>query len=105
MPARMSRRALIASAVVATGGRSARAADPIRMRVSVESSPTHARTIAAADFCRRLHEGSQGAIKTELFHSGQLYSDQTVVKALVQNQVEMSIPGTWGLTAFVPSVD
>jgi TRAP-type C4-dicarboxylate transport system substrate-binding protein len=83
----------------------ARSAEPIRMRVSVESVPTHGRTIAAADFCQKVEDESRGTIKTELFHSGQLYTDQTVVTALAQNQVEMSIPGTWGLAGFVPSVD
>jgi TRAP-type C4-dicarboxylate transport system substrate-binding protein len=83
----------------------ARGAEPIRMRVSVESIATHGRTIAAADFCRKVEDESHGTIRTELFHSGQLYTDQTVVTALVQNQVEMSIPGTWGLAGFVPSVD
>jgi TRAP-type C4-dicarboxylate transport system substrate-binding protein len=82
-----------------------RAAEPIRLRVSIETVPTHGRTIAAADFCRKVEEASKGAIKTELFHSAQLFTDQNVVTALVQNQVEMSIPGTWGLAGFVPSVD
>lgn len=82
-----------------------RAAEPIRLRVSVETPPTHGRTISAADFCRKVQKASNGAIKTELFDSGQLFTDLTVVTALVQNQVEMSIPGTWGLAGFVPSVD
>ncbi len=82
-----------------------RAAEPIRLRLSVETTPTHGRTISAADFCRKVQDGSKGAITTELFHSGQLFTDQNVVMALVQNQVEMSIPGTWGLAGFVPSVD
>jgi TRAP-type C4-dicarboxylate transport system substrate-binding protein len=82
-----------------------RAAEPIRLRVSVETPPTHGRTISAADFCHKVETASKGAITTELFHSGQLFTDQNVVTALVQNQVEMSLPGTWGLAGFVPSVD
>lgn len=101
----ISRRGFAAAAAAMAGVGVVRGAEPIRLRVSIELSPTHARTIVAADFCRRIDEGSKGQIKTELFHSGQLYTDQTVVKALVQNQVEMSIPGTWGLAGFVPSVD
>jgi TRAP-type C4-dicarboxylate transport system substrate-binding protein len=106
MAGQISRRSLIAAAAVGVASpRIVRGVEPIRMRVSIESTPTHARTIAAADFCQKIDAGSEGQIKTELFHSGQLYTDQTVVRALVQNQVEMSIPGTWGLTGFVPSVD
>ena len=81
------------------------AAEPLRFRVSVESLPTHTRAISAADFCKRIEEASGGSIKTEFFHSGQLYTDQNVVTALLQNQIEMSMPGTWGLAGFVPSVD
>jgi C4-dicarboxylate-binding protein DctP len=40
-----------------------------------------------------------------LFDSAQLFTDLTVVRALLQGQVEMSMPGTWGLAGFVPSVD
>lgn len=83
----------------------ARAAEPIRMRVSVETPPTHGRTISVADFLHKVEGGSNGAIKTELFHSAQLFTDQNVVTGLVQNQIEMSVPGTWGLAGFVPSFD
>ena len=99
----ITRQIMMASALAAPAV--LRAAAPVRLRVSVKSVPTHGRTISAADFCRKVEDASQGSIKTELFHSGQLYTDQTVVTALVQNQVEMSLPGTWGLAGFVPSVD
>jgi TRAP-type C4-dicarboxylate transport system substrate-binding protein len=99
----MTRRTLVVAALATPS--LLRAAEPILLRVSVETPPTHGRTISAADFCRKVESASNGAIKTQLFHSGQLFTDQTVVTALVQNQVEMSIPGTWGLAGFVPSVD
>ena len=99
----ITRRTLMAAALAAPS--IVRAAEPIRLRVSVETPPTHGRTISAADFCRKVEDATKGAIKTELFHSAQLFTDQNVVTALVQNQVEMSIPGTWGLSGFVPSVD
>jgi C4-dicarboxylate-binding protein DctP len=98
----MERRTLLAAPALIG---MARSAEPVRLRVSVETSPTHGRTISAADFCRGVEEASQGAIKTELFHSGQLFTDQTVVTALVQDQIEMSLPGTWGLAGFIPSFD
>ena len=85
--------------------RNAAAAEPVKLRVSIESLPTHTRTISAADFCKRVEEASGGEIQTQLFHSGQLFNDQTVVTALLQSQVEMSMPGTWGLAGFVPSID
>jgi C4-dicarboxylate-binding protein DctP len=99
----ITRRTLVAAALATPA--LLRAAEPVRLRLSVETPPTHGHTLSAADFCRKVDEASEGAIKTEFFHSGQLFTDQTVVTALVQNQVEMSIPGTWGLAGFVPSVD
>jgi TRAP-type C4-dicarboxylate transport system substrate-binding protein len=99
----ITRRALAAAAVTAPS--ILRAAEPILLRVSVETTPAHGHTISAADFCRKVDEATRGAIKTELFHSAQLFTDQNVISALVQNQVEMSIPGTWGMAGFVPSVD
>lgn len=104
----ISRRTLATAALAALATpalRRAAAAEPVRLRLSVESLPSHTRTISATDFCHKVEEASKGEIKTELFHSGQLFTDQNVVTALLQNQVEMSIPGTWGLAGFVPSVD
>lgn len=99
----MKRRTLLAGMLAAPAV--LRGAEAIRLRVSVETVPSHGRTIAAADFCKNVEEGSKGAIRTELFHSAQLFTDANVVTALVQNQLEMSIPGTWGLSGFVPSVE
>ena len=104
----LTRRAFAAAmtaSLAAPAIRRAQAADPVRLRLSVESLPSHTRTISATDFCHKLEAASGGEIKTELFHSGQLFNDQNVVTALLQNQVEMSIPGNWGLAGFIPSVD
>jgi C4-dicarboxylate-binding protein DctP len=102
MPIPIRRRTILAApALIGV----ARGAEPIRLRVSVETPPTHGRTISAADYLKKVEETSRGAFKTELFHSAQLFTDQTVVSALVQNQIEMSIPGSWGLAGFVPSFD
>ncbi len=76
-----------------------------KMRASVDTSSTHGRTLAVGDYLKKLQEKSGGRIETELFHSGQLFRDRDVVKALRQGAVEMAIPGTWVLTAFVPDAD
>ncbi|MDP9095700.1 MAG: TRAP transporter substrate-binding protein DctP [Pseudomonadota bacterium] len=76
-----------------------------KMRASVDTSPTHARTIAVADYLKKLQEQSGGRIETELFSSGQLFRDRDVVKALRQGGIEMAIPGSWVLTGFVPNAD
>ena len=76
-----------------------------KMRASVDTSPTHARTIAVADYLKKLQEQSGGRIETELFSSGQLFRDRDVVKALRQGGIEMAVPGSWVLTGFVPNAD
>ncbi|MHC2476673.1 TRAP-type C4-dicarboxylate transport system substrate-binding protein [Bradyrhizobium elkanii] len=82
------------------------AAEPqFKLRASVDTSATHGRTLSAADYLKKLQEKSGGRIMTELFHSGQLFRDRDVVKALRQGAVEMAIPGTWVLTGFVPDAD
>jgi len=78
---------------------------PITLRASLDTSPTHARTISVADYLKKVEAASNGRIKTELFHSGQLFNDRDVTKALVQGQAEMAVPGVWVLTAFVPDCD
>lgn len=76
-----------------------------KMRASVDTSPTHARTIAVADYLKKLQEQSGGRIETELFSSAQLFRDRDVVKALRQGGIEMAVPGNWVLTGFVPDAD
>lgn len=83
----------------------ARAEAQFKMRASVDTSLGHARTQAVADYLKQVQERSGGRIETELFHSGQLYRDRDVVKALRQGSIEMAAPGNWVLTGLVPDAD
>ncbi len=85
--------------------RIARAADPVRLRVSLDTAPAHMRNVSIADYLKKLEAASGGRIKTELFSSGALFADLNVAKALVEGQVEMACPGSWTLTGFVPDCD
>lgn len=100
----LPRRALLGSALAAPFIRSARA-EPIKLRASVDTTPSHGRTIAIADFLKKLEAASQGQVTTQLFDSGQLYADRDVIKALVLGQVEMAAPGTWLVSSYVPEAD
>jgi C4-dicarboxylate-binding protein DctP len=104
MTVAVGRRILLGSALAAPFIRTARA-DPVRMRVSVDTSPSHGRTVSIADFLRKLEAASQGEIAPQLFASGQLFPDRDVIKALVLGQVEMAAPGTWLVSAYVPEAD
>ena len=93
------------TAVCLLFGNASDAQTVFKMRASVDTSPTHARTIAVADYLKKLQEQSGGRIETELFSSGQLFRDRDVVKALRQGGIEMAVPGNWVLTGFVPNAD
>jgi C4-dicarboxylate-binding protein DctP len=83
----------------------ARAAEPIRLRCSLDTAPTHTRNVSIATYFQKLEAASDGRLKTEIFSSGALFADVNVVKALVQGQVEMACPGTWTMTGFIPDFD
>lgn len=102
------RRFALGAAAVAslgTNSRRVRAADAIRMRISLDTAPSHMRNVSILDYCAKLEKATDGRIKTEVFHAGALFKDLNVAKALVQAQVEMACPGTWTLTGFVPDFD
>jgi C4-dicarboxylate-binding protein DctP len=86
-------------------GEPASAEAQFKLRASVDTSATHARTLAMADYLKKLQEKSGGRIEAELFHSGQLFRDRDVMKAVRQGAAEMAAPGTWLLTGLVSDTD
>jgi C4-dicarboxylate-binding protein DctP len=109
MTSRWDRRSFIAATagVLATPylSRSARAEDAIKLRCSLDTAPSHPRNQAITDYLAKLDEASKGRIKSEIFHSGQLFADLNVTKALIQGQVDMAAPGTWTMTGLVADGD
>ncbi len=83
----------------------AKADAPVKLRASLDTSATHQRTVSIADYLEKLGRASGGSIQTELFHSGQLYKDVNVTKALREGGIEMAAPGIWVLSGFVPDTD
>ncbi len=105
----LNRRALLGGAMGAIAApylsKSAFADEPIKLRCSLDTAPSHPRNQAITDYLAKLEEASQGKIKGELFQSGQLFADLNVTKALLQGQVDMASPGTWTMTGLVPDCD
>jgi C4-dicarboxylate-binding protein DctP len=105
----LSRRTFVASAaamLAAPALRTAAAAEePLVLRCSLETAPTHTRNAIIRDYLARIESAARGRIKTQLFESGQLFPDLQVGKALLQGQVEMAVPGSWSLTGIVPDAD
>jgi C4-dicarboxylate-binding protein DctP len=114
MQQHITRRALGRSAVatvgIATVGtfgilRHARGAPALKIRCSLDTAPSHPRNRAIVDFLGKLKDATGGSVDNEVFHSGQLYPDLQVAKALLQGQVDMAAPGLWTQTGIVPDSD
>lgn len=81
------------------------AADPIEFRISLETGPDHSRNKSFEQFVELINEKSGGSLKATIYAGGSLFKGRDVPKALVQGTIDMSAPGTWQLSAFVPDAD
>lgn len=78
-------------------------AEPIRMRISVDSPAGHIKTIVMGEYVAAIKAKAGDKLRIELFHSGQLFNDRDVSKAIRQGAVEMAAPGTWLLGGIEPN--
>ncbi len=108
MENKIGRREFVAGTVAATALLSTargRADEPLQLRCSLDTAPSHIRNVSIVDYLGKVEEASGGKIKAEVFHSGQLFADLDVGKALIQGQVEMAAPGSWTITGIVSDAD
>jgi TRAP-type transport system periplasmic protein len=105
----LSRRTLGRSAVAVMGTfailRHARGEEALKIRCSLDTAPSHVRNVSIVDYLKKVEDATGGKITSEVFHSGQLYADLNVAKALLQGQVDMAAPGGWTQTGIVPDCD
>jgi TRAP-type C4-dicarboxylate transport system substrate-binding protein len=105
----LSRRALGRSAIAAVGTfgilRHARGEEALKIRCSLDTAPSHVRNVSIVDYLAKVEAATGGKVTSEVFHSGQLYADLNVSKALLQGQVDMAAPGGWTQTGIVPDCD
>jgi TRAP-type transport system periplasmic protein len=85
--------------------RHARGDEPLKIRCSLDTAPSHVRNVSIVDYLKQLETATGGKITSEVFHSGQLYADINVGKALLQGQVDMAAPGGWTQTGIVSDCD
>jgi C4-dicarboxylate-binding protein DctP len=106
MTQRLTRRAFAGASVALLAAPAvARSAEPLKIRCSLDTAPSHLRNVSIVDYLGKVGKASGGRITNEVFHSGALYADINVGKALLQGQVEMCAPGTWTQTGLVPDCD
>lgn len=103
----MQRRTLLGGVAVSAMAAPAllRAQEPLKMRLSLDTSAAHTRTMQMKEFATELEKVASGKIKVELFHSAQLFRDRDVGKALRQGGAEMGVPGPWNLTGIEANLD
>ena len=77
-------------------------AEPIEMRISLDTGPAHARNKAMVEFVKVLNERAAGQLEVKVFGSAQLFKDRDVAKALRQGGIDMAVPGFWYLGGMVP---
>lgn len=106
----LSRRAFAKAAGAASLGsftilRHARGEAAIKLRCSLDTAPSHVRNVSIVDYLGKVEKATGGQVSAEVFHSGQLFADLNVAKALLQGQVDMAAPGCWTQTGIVPDCD
>src|SRR5262249_41188763 len=82
----LSRRTFVASAMATVAApalltRAAKTEEPLLLRCSLETAPSHTRNAVVRDYLGRIESAAGGRIKTQLFENGQLFPDLQVGKA------------------------
>lgn len=75
-----------------------------KLRISLDTNPSHIRNKTTELFVAELKRRAPGKFEIEIYPSGQLFRDRDVARALRQGGVEMAMPGTWQLDGLEPSM-
>ncbi|UEM19196.1 TRAP transporter substrate-binding protein DctP [Skermanella mucosa] len=93
---------LSAAVAVLVAFGSAEAAE--KLRISLDTNPSHVRNKGVELFVEALKRRVGDRMEIEVYPSAQLYRDRDVGRALRQGSVEMAVPGTWVLDGLVPAM-
>jgi TRAP-type C4-dicarboxylate transport system substrate-binding protein len=80
------------------------AAQPLELRLSVETPPSHARNLAAERWAEAIERLSDGALTVRVFPSGQLYGSSGAIKALASGALDLSVQANSTLSSFEPNL-
>lgn len=75
-----------------------------KLRISVDTNPSHVRNKGTEIFVDELKKRIGDKLTVELYPSAQLFRDRDIPKALRQGAIEMGIPGTWQLDGIEPNM-
>ena len=80
------------------------AAQPLELRLSVETPPSHARNLASERWAEAIERLSAGAVTVRVFPSGQLYGSAGAIKALASGALDLSVQANSTLSSFEPNL-
>jgi TRAP-type C4-dicarboxylate transport system substrate-binding protein len=101
----MRRRSFVGGLAAAGLASPAIAQDAIKMRISLDTSAAHSRTVLVQRWSDEVKKRAGGKLAPELYHSAQLFRDRDVGKALRQGGAEVGVPGPWNLTGIEANLD
>jgi len=109
MTQRLTRRsfALASAAALAAPAvlRHARADEPVRLRLSLDTAPSHLPTSRCATISPSSRRPRAARSSPRSSRAASSTPDLEVGKALIQGQVEMAAPGSWTITGIVSDAD
>jgi TRAP-type C4-dicarboxylate transport system substrate-binding protein len=79
-------------------------AEPLELRLSVETQPSHVRNLASERWVEAIERLSNGTLKVRIFPSGQLYGSSGAVKALASGALDLSVQANSTLSSFEPNL-
>lgn len=97
----LSRRGLLALAAAGVGG-CARGSAKLRLRAATDVSVRHVLTATFRCFLDRVAAAFPDEVTVELFHSGQLYYDRDMARAVMRGDLDMAAPTITTLSRVVP---
>jgi TRAP-type C4-dicarboxylate transport system substrate-binding protein len=96
--------ALLAAAAAALLCAPVAGAQPIELRLSVETPPSHARNLASERWAEAIERFSNGEVSVRIFPSGQLYGSAGAIKALASGALDLSVQANSTLSSFEPNL-
>ncbi len=72
-------------------------------KLSVETAESLHRNKALKIFRALLEKNSKGRLQVDYYHSGQIYKDKDIPKALRLGTIQMAVPGIWQLEGINPN--
>lgn len=105
MKIKASLKALVAGVIGAVVLGAAAQAEEKRLRISLDTGPGASRVEWVMKFADAVNARAEGRLKAEVYHSGQLFRDSDVIRAIRQGNIEMGVPGTWQLGGLDPRMN